>query len=322
MALDKNDGTFSPSIEGVISGKTSQVSGMNGLLNDLIGNDNYLNGKKLDKGSYTGTAEDLSNDIKSRLPYVNTIEDLKKQTKYAVGDVVEVLGYYTKGDGAGHPRQKKPVGYTGADAVIGADGSIWGIVHSGEVNVSWFGAKGDGISDDTIHIQNAINFSENIKINKGKFLISRLNFPYTFANKSFAGSGYGIWRDDNSTIFVAKETIDTMFYYADGANFIETSNFNIDCKGLANIGLGSYYELKENGHYGGYECFGGGKNIHRIYVKNAKYTGIMLGALSTADKVRVTGCDIEVQSDSVLNDIEVSGGKYGIVVSAGGNFLN
>ncbi|MGL4454055.1 MAG: hypothetical protein ACRCTZ_23135 [Sarcina sp.] len=62
MALDKNDGTFSPSIEGVVSGKTSQVTGMNGLLNDLIGNDNYLKDKKLDRGNYNGTAEKLHTD--------------------------------------------------------------------------------------------------------------------------------------------------------------------------------------------------------------------------------------------------------------------
>ncbi|MGL4790366.1 MAG: hypothetical protein ACRCW1_03060 [Anaerotignaceae bacterium] len=62
MALDKNDGTFIPSIDGVISGKTSQVTGMNGLLNDLMGNDNYLKDKKLDRGNYNGTAERLHTD--------------------------------------------------------------------------------------------------------------------------------------------------------------------------------------------------------------------------------------------------------------------
>ncbi|MGL5716614.1 MAG: hypothetical protein ACRCX2_26605 [Paraclostridium sp.] len=42
MALDKNDGVFLPSIEGVVSGKTSQVDGMNGIMNDIQGNCNYL----------------------------------------------------------------------------------------------------------------------------------------------------------------------------------------------------------------------------------------------------------------------------------------
>ncbi|MGL5717814.1 MAG: right-handed parallel beta-helix repeat-containing protein [Paraclostridium sp.] len=159
MALDKNDGTFKPIIDGIVSGKTSQVTGVNEILNNLIGNDNYLKNKKLDNGNYVGTAEDLNNDIKGRLPYVNTIEDLTKQTKYVIGDIVEVLGYYTKGDGGGHPRQKKPTGYTGVDAVIGADGSIWGIVHSGEVSVSWFGAKGNESVDNSKYIQNCIDFT-------------------------------------------------------------------------------------------------------------------------------------------------------------------
>ncbi|MGL5189349.1 MAG: hypothetical protein ACRC7S_06795, partial [Cetobacterium sp.] len=45
MALDKNDGVFLPSMEGVVSGKTSQVDGMNGIMNNIQGNCNYLKNK-------------------------------------------------------------------------------------------------------------------------------------------------------------------------------------------------------------------------------------------------------------------------------------
>lgn len=62
MALDKNDGIFLPSIEGVVSGKTSQVDGMNGIMNNLIGNDNFLKDKKLDRGNYVGSGELLRKD--------------------------------------------------------------------------------------------------------------------------------------------------------------------------------------------------------------------------------------------------------------------
>lgn len=93
-----------------------------------------------------------------KLDKQDTIEDLKKSTQYAVGDVVEVLGYYVKGDGANHKRKKMPAGYGEADAIVGADGSVWGIVHSGEVNVSWFGAKGDGVNDDTLAFENSLKF--------------------------------------------------------------------------------------------------------------------------------------------------------------------
>lgn len=152
MALDKNDGIFRPIIDGVISGKTSQVTGVNEILNNLIGNDNYLKGKKLDNGNYIGTAEDLSNDIKGRLPYVNTIEDLKKQTKYAVGDIVEVLGYYSARDGSHHKRVAKSEDDGSGEQ--GQNGIWWCVVHSGEVNVSWFGAT--KINEASVDVENEI----------------------------------------------------------------------------------------------------------------------------------------------------------------------
>ncbi|MGL5712357.1 MAG: hypothetical protein ACRCX2_05005 [Paraclostridium sp.] len=109
----------------------------------------------------------------------DNIEELKKATRYKAGDVVEVLGYYTKGDGAGHPRQKKPVGYNGVDAVIGNDGSIWGIVHNGEINVSWFGLN-DDMAKNTLNINKALSMSrtsfETLVFPSKKIRISKLDF--------------------------------------------------------------------------------------------------------------------------------------------------
>lgn len=134
-----------------------------------------------------------------------TIADLIASKKYKVGDVVQVLGYYSAGDGAGHKRQKKPVEYNGVDATIGADGSIWGIVHSGEVNVSWFGAKGDGVTDDTTSLNNAINFAKNIssvvRLGESHYITSKLSLfldnDNDFGNRiNIVGNGSG-----NSKIF-------------------------------------------------------------------------------------------------------------------------
>ncbi|MGL5189568.1 MAG: glycerophosphodiester phosphodiesterase, partial [Cetobacterium sp.] len=69
----------------VVSGKTSQVAGMNEIMNNLIGNDNYLDKRKMSTE--------------------NTIEDLKNSKKYKLGDVVEVLGFHAKGDGRHHKRK-------------------------------------------------------------------------------------------------------------------------------------------------------------------------------------------------------------------------
>lgn len=43
--------------------------------------------------------------------------------------------------------------------------------YSGSVNVKWFGAKSDGVSDDAVAIQNAIDFSEDVFIPRGHYIV-------------------------------------------------------------------------------------------------------------------------------------------------------
>ena len=119
----------------------------------LITNINEQGSILLKNGNY---AKEISNSNGSKkLDKVNTIEELKSQN-LKVGDIVEVLGYYTAGDGANH---KRKISNKDDGSGIQLTNGLWAnIVHNGEVNVSWFGAKGDGVTDDYNPIVKAINF--------------------------------------------------------------------------------------------------------------------------------------------------------------------
>ena len=94
---------------------------------------------------------------KTTMRTADTIEDLKRLNLKS-GEVIEVLGYYTKGDGANH---KRIIADSDDGSGVELDnGKFANIIHNGEVNVSWFGAKGNGVDDDKLLIQKALTYCQ------------------------------------------------------------------------------------------------------------------------------------------------------------------
>ena len=96
---------------------------------------------------------DLKNyfDEKVRTFEIPTIAELQSRKNLKVGDIVEVLGYYSAGDGAGH---KRIIANEDDGSGVQLNNKLWAnIVHNGKVNVSWFGTKGDGTIDDGIYLK-------------------------------------------------------------------------------------------------------------------------------------------------------------------------
>lgn len=93
----------------------------------------------------------------------STIAALRLATG-AAGESAQVKGYYAAGDGGGGPLRVWGTAGSyvdnGGSIIVptGGDGSgAWVWEHSGDIDVRWFGAKGDGDTSDTAVIQAAID---------------------------------------------------------------------------------------------------------------------------------------------------------------------
>ena len=105
-----------------------------------------------------------------------TVKQMKSLALLTAGDTVFTKGYHSANDG-GHAlydiRPKKNADIDDGGSIIFLDnGNVAELIADGTVNVKQFGAVGDGVTDDTIAINNAIKFASKIILPHGIYYIT------------------------------------------------------------------------------------------------------------------------------------------------------
>jgi len=86
---------------------------------------------------------------KAKVYTFDTMADAQSASWLVTGDIIELLGYYEKGDGGGHRRKKNIYGSTYEFEVLH---------NNGEFCIEWFGAKEGSDFDSSLKIQECIEY--------------------------------------------------------------------------------------------------------------------------------------------------------------------
>lgn len=112
----------------------------------------------------TSTGEQpLAEAIDQRGLVFDNVADLQAATNLSEGVKVRTLGYYSPGDGGGNDYEIVAAG-TGTDdggsfIDLAGSGSQAQGLFSDQISVKKFGATGQGVTDDTLFVQNAVNYA-------------------------------------------------------------------------------------------------------------------------------------------------------------------
>lgn len=170
---------------------------------------------------------------------VDSVTDLRAVSK-ADYDYVFVTGYYAAGDGGGGPYWCDSADTSSADnggtIIVASDGGRWKLQLTGDPTARQFGAKGDGIADDTAAFQDAIDsFSGDpgvVRIPSGTYNVSATIHLAPLV--SLRGSGSLSCR---ITPTVAGMTVFDQIFGSSGGSNLTLSDFHIQTEEANVVGL-------------------------------------------------------------------------------------
>lgn len=231
---------------------------------------------------------------------------------------VDVLGYYTKGDGGGGTFywDSTSTETDNSGSIIQAIGLAtgrWKRVYIGAVSVKWFGAKGNGAIDDTAAIQKALDNSNHVIIPSGIFIItSSLSI---LSNKSIAGIGNSSvikMKANNFAAFsfyssIYKENIIIKNLLIDGGGQTENiftgykgntgikgsyiNNIRIDNVKIINMGIVDISNYQNDNGFGGYGISIESRlgEVSNVIISRCHVSKIAGGGMYSGDGIYIAG---------------------------------
>lgn len=211
----------------------------------------------------------------------DTVTDMKASTALVDGSYAKTLGYYAKDDygEATYKIRAKADGDTVDEMLLlsmSDDSLVAELVLTEEMNVRQFGAKGDGVSNDTTIIQKVFNTCNNIFIPPGTYMIDG-------STPLIPNNNNKIVLDNNATLKVITNNLQT--YRA--IHIINKNNIEIS---------GGTIEGDKNTHTGtagewgaGIRVYGNSTNIyiHDITIKNTWGDGLTVATTGNVRTERV-----------------------------------
>lgn len=184
--------------------KKIKVKKVDGSMTDYIPigvnaeNVDFDNGFNLDNiiGSINpNESGNIATQLSKSIKYYDCVADMKADTTLNSRGTARTLGYYEPGDGGGALYQIIDATAADFNTLTDDGGSVHDLENNlkakliieDSINVHWFGAKGDGITDDWQAIQNCFLYiKNNLTDIENKFLIYFNPSKTYYINKTLA----------------------------------------------------------------------------------------------------------------------------------------
>lgn len=183
-----------------------------------------------------------------------------------------------------------------------------------EVYPQWWGAKGDGVTDDTAAWAAALAVGANVYARTGIYLVDPLSIPQGMRGQMIRGDGFYHYSADQSTVLKARTAGQAhVLSLANGADNVTIRGIRIECDSKAAKGVdgtfGAFFTFDRCGVYN--------YTGHGLYLKQGKAT--IRDVFGSTDAAGAIG--LHLYSDSVVEASEFTKGAVPILIVAGGNSL-